>query len=215
MRNNTRYAGLIKKPVGNNLNNDPKDVEVLKRNFAAEGSYNRPVDNGYIDRDLNDAIFQYQKDNKLKVDGRVNPGGETEATLVGSLFGFKAPPENTDKNNPVKRQAALPAALPPLAYRLAVHLGMSAMAAWTWWQNQTQEKRSKTLQSMSESTDNGDDDNDKQHCEDIYKDNTGQCNKVTRERGTRAGAICHESASQIYAACRAGKPSSQWPPLQD
>lgn len=206
------YAGLLNNPVGNNLKNDPDDVETLKNNFAIEGSYTKPVENGYIDYELNDAIYSYQKNNDLKMDGRVNPGGETEATLIGSLLGYTRPQKSEETETPDIRQAA---ALPALAYRLAMHMGMSAMAAWTWWQSQSPHQRQKTLGEMGQSESNRDPEDDKQHCENEYEVNTRRCNDTTMTKGPRAGAVCHESASHIYAACRAGKPDSQWPPLQE
>jgi hypothetical protein len=110
---------LINGPVGNNLANAPEDVEALKRNFSYEGRYERPMENGYIDADLNRAIYGFQRDNSLQVDGRVNPGGETEATLAGKIMGFDQPPSGI-----IKVSAA-----PALATRLAPMLALPVMGA--------------------------------------------------------------------------------------
>ena len=47
-------------------------------------------------------------------------------------------------------------------------------------------------------------------CEQLNRIDTDTCTGIGRIRGKRAAAICHASASQRYAACRAGKPL---PPL--
>jgi RHS repeat-associated protein len=41
-------------------------------------------------------------------------------------------------------------------------------------------------------------------CEALLSTDTSTCNALTRRRGKRAGAVCHASASQRYAACLAG-----------
>jgi len=51
---------------------------------------------------------------------------------------------------------------------------------------------------------------DKQHCEDLNQIDTATCNAITKRRGAAAGAACHASASERYAACLRGKPL---PPL--
>jgi len=47
-------------------------------------------------------------------------------------------------------------------------------------------------------------------CEKLYKTDTDTCNGISRVRGAAAGARCHASASQRYAACLRGQPI---PPL--
>lgn len=79
------FTRLLSAPVGNNLENIPKDVESLKHKFKAIDVYELPVENGYIDRELDNAIFKFQKDKDLKIDGKVNPGGETERSLLEEL----------------------------------------------------------------------------------------------------------------------------------
>jgi RHS repeat-associated protein len=56
---------------------------------------------------------------------------------------------------------------------------------------------------------NSNSDND-DHCEQLLKIDTDTCNGVTKLRGPIKGRICHESASERYAACLRGKPL---PPL--
>lgn len=71
----------LKKPVGNNLENLPDDVVRTKEAFQDLGYYTRKVENGYIDRELDDAIWSFQSDQDLKRDGKMNPGGETESRI--------------------------------------------------------------------------------------------------------------------------------------
>ncbi|MGH7490161.1 MAG: RHS repeat-associated core domain-containing protein, partial [bacterium] len=54
------------------------------------------------------------------------------------------------------------------------------------------------------------DDDRKQHCEDLLRVDTDTCNAIARRRGPAAGAVCHASASERYAACLRGNPL---PPL--
>lgn len=65
------FARLLDGAVGNNLENRAEDVAFMKKRFAHEGRYNKPVENGYIDRELDQAIYGFQRDNNLKIDGRV------------------------------------------------------------------------------------------------------------------------------------------------
>jgi uncharacterized protein RhaS with RHS repeats len=51
---------------------------------------------------------------------------------------------------------------------------------------------------------------DDDKCEKLYQTDTATCNGITRLRGKTAGARCHASASQRYAACLKGQPI---PPL--
>jgi uncharacterized protein RhaS with RHS repeats len=47
-------------------------------------------------------------------------------------------------------------------------------------------------------------------CDDLNRIDTDTCNAITRRRGAAAGAACHASASDRYAACLRGRPL---PPL--
>lgn len=79
------FGKLIASPVGNNLENREDDVRRVKGIFSNLGYYKRPVENGIIDQETDTAIHNFQKDNNLKIDGYMNPGGETEVALVDSL----------------------------------------------------------------------------------------------------------------------------------
>jgi hypothetical protein len=43
-------------------------------------------------------------------------------------------------------------------------------------------------------------------CEQLLKIDTKTCNGITRRRGAAAGAACHASAADRYAACLRGQP---------
>jgi RHS repeat-associated protein len=47
-------------------------------------------------------------------------------------------------------------------------------------------------------------------CEKLLRDDTDTCNAITKRRGGRAGARCHHTAAERYAACLRGRPL---PPL--
>lgn len=73
----------LKGPVGNGLDNDPADVLALKRQLHGLGLYDEPAYGftGYIDRDTELGIRALQKREGLKIDGWLEPGGETDAAL--------------------------------------------------------------------------------------------------------------------------------------
>lgn len=201
-------AALLRAPVGNNLENRPEDVENVKRNFAAEGRYKRPVENGYIDQDLDDAIYSFQRDNNLKIDGRMNPGGETEATLVGKLMKL---PEAKPMSEEEQKQSGFQKAnvlVNPLTVRLAVMLGTSTLAAEQWWQSKTPEEREDAVRSMGKSLEgnpNGDE-NRKEECGQEYADNLLKCKDTGNRSGWRAKQVCEETAFSRYSQCLTNKP---------
>jgi exonuclease VII small subunit len=72
--------------IGDGLTSRTDDVvatcKALKKIGYAAGEEER----GYIDRDLDSSIRTYQRDNNLKEDGILHPGGPTERALNISLF---------------------------------------------------------------------------------------------------------------------------------
>lgn len=90
-------SGLLRGSVGNNMDNDPEDVLNTKRNFAAIGRYKKPVENGIYDQELDDSIFSHQKENKLKYDGIMKPGGETEMSSIGYRLKLPVPKPNEEE----------------------------------------------------------------------------------------------------------------------
>lgn len=208
------YMRLLRMPVGNNLKNDPEDVLDTKQKFRSIGYYDRTVENGYMDQELRDAVTQFQSDNALKKDGKMLPGGETEATLVGHLMRLPKQDKNlnSSKNPPTSddrgyQKAAVPAAAVPTAIQAlmgilgAYGIGTSLQETWEKWQNMDTSDREEAVF--------------KAQCDRMYESETRVCNNTTQTKGEQAGAICHQSAAARYAACLAGKPEAQWPDLQD
>lgn len=77
-------AGFLKGAVGNNYDNDLEDVLNVKRGLSSTGYYDMnqaPEPHGYITKEMDEGIRQFQKDNGLRVDGYILPGGETENAL--------------------------------------------------------------------------------------------------------------------------------------
>ena len=81
----TSVRKLISRPVGNNRDNDDGDIVRVKLAMSDLGYYKRPVENGIIDQELDTAIYHFQADKDLKIDGYMKPGGETEEALVSSI----------------------------------------------------------------------------------------------------------------------------------
>jgi hypothetical protein len=50
-------------------------------------------------------------------------------------------------------------------------------------------------------------------CEKSFESDNAMCEQISACRGAAKAAECYESAMQRYAACRAGKPVGEWPPL--
>lgn len=98
------FGKLIASPVGNNLENREDDVRRVKGIFSNLGYYKRPVENGIIDQETDTAIHNFQKDNKLKIDGYMNPGGETEGALVDIILNKANNRKNNDKPAPDSKE---------------------------------------------------------------------------------------------------------------
>lgn len=193
---------LLRGTVGNNFENEEDDVKNLKNNFQSIGRYNDEIENGIYDRELDKAITGFQKDNNLKVDGFVRPGGETETTLIGEILDL--PKDNDDQTTkiaaaPVLAAPTLIGAIGRVAGSRLAKRGLSR--AWQLWQEMT--------------TDEREDEVDKLECDRLYEMHKNICNDVTERKGVRAGAVCFASAADIYAACLAGKPDTEWPELMD
>ena len=70
-------------PVGNGMDNDPSDVEAVKRGLNALGYYTVPDYGftGFIDQATTDAVKRFQQDNGLKQDGWLGKDGETYTAI--------------------------------------------------------------------------------------------------------------------------------------
>jgi len=92
----------ISAPIGDGQISKPEDVlktrKALNDQNIPAGDLTRP----YIDKSLDNGIRQFQRQNNLKEDGYLNPGGETEKTLRAVS---NAPPEvESEKLPPVIHQ---------------------------------------------------------------------------------------------------------------
>lgn len=76
------YFSLITDPVGNRMKNNQDDVFRVKDRLQSTGYMEKEKEpNGYITQDMNKAIWKFQKEKGLKMDGFMLPGGETERAL--------------------------------------------------------------------------------------------------------------------------------------
>lgn len=77
----------LKSTVSSQSAADPDDVWLLKNALRQEGSYSEPTKeiSPFPDSDLFEAIKRFQRKKRLRVDGVVKPGGETERELQQQL----------------------------------------------------------------------------------------------------------------------------------
>lgn len=71
----------ISRSIGDGYKSDPVDIIRTRQNLHRLGLPAGEEDRGYIDRHLDRAIRNFQKKMNLKVDGIMNPNGETENAL--------------------------------------------------------------------------------------------------------------------------------------
>lgn len=78
----------LKQTMGTNYRADPGDIINMKKALNQVGYYDVPPHRG-IDDWTDDAMFNgirsFQKDNGLKVDGLMRPGGPTETAINASM----------------------------------------------------------------------------------------------------------------------------------
>lgn len=93
----------LKSPIGSNYRVVPDDLMNTKRTLNQLGYYDIPPHRGiddWTDDAMFDGIKQFQKDNDLKVDGFMRPGGETEQSMNDQLSAEKSadgsPPKPTE-----------------------------------------------------------------------------------------------------------------------
>ncbi|MEW5729134.1 MAG: peptidoglycan-binding domain-containing protein [Pseudomonadota bacterium] len=78
----------LKDPVGTNWRLNTGDLKNTKRALSQLGYYKVPPERGiddWADTQLFDGIRSFQKDNGLKVDAFMRPGGPTEKTINARL----------------------------------------------------------------------------------------------------------------------------------
>ncbi|MBF0326526.1 MAG: peptidoglycan-binding protein [Alphaproteobacteria bacterium] len=74
----------LKDPIGTNYRVDPNDLMNTKRALNQLGYYNIPAHRGiddWTDDAMFDGIRRFQRDNGLKVDAFMRPGGPTENAI--------------------------------------------------------------------------------------------------------------------------------------
>ncbi len=87
------FSGLLGGSVGNSMDNDPGDVRKAKNNLKNAGYMEddaQEIESPFITRKMDEGIKAFQKDNGLKIDGIMKPGGETERGLFEILTGRSA-----------------------------------------------------------------------------------------------------------------------------
>lgn len=69
--------------VGDGRENREEDVKQIKRGLGTLGYWQEPKHGvtGFIDRELDEGIKDFQADHGLRVDGWMRPRGETESAL--------------------------------------------------------------------------------------------------------------------------------------
>lgn len=189
----------LKRPLKRDANADLGDVFKVKSALNGLGHYDAP-DWGvteYPDDGLFKGIESFQRKHGLKVDGIMNPGGETERTL--SALSMTGSGKQTHKKDDRKQGVQLAAVAAPAIPWIATQLpgwaaGVAGMLGLT----------------LPLSGDTPKDDN----CDhQLYNVDIPTCNAIAKRRGKRAGARCRASANERYAACLKGVPPDQWPPL--
>ena len=88
--------------VGNNMSNDPEDVRTVKTGldvldynpYSAEESETEP--HGYMTREMDTAVRDYQRDKGARVDGFLRPNGKTETAMKSDLYKIAEKEEDKD-----------------------------------------------------------------------------------------------------------------------
>lgn len=80
----SEFGSFLKRPLGNNLDNDQNDVLQARKRLKKAGYEAGEQDRPYMDAPLEKAIRSFQKDKGLYVDGYMEPGGETEQAFIKS-----------------------------------------------------------------------------------------------------------------------------------
>ena len=79
------FADFLTGPVGNGLQNTPKDIRNTKRNLSRSGFFNDETENDFITAEMEKSIRRFQRARDLKEDGKLLPGGETEREIFRTL----------------------------------------------------------------------------------------------------------------------------------
>lgn len=195
----------LKRPLKRDANADLNDVFKVKSALNDLGHYEAP-DWGvtpYPDNELFKGIKSFQRTHGLKIDGIMNPGGETQQTLSGVVQSTLAKSDKltqtqnrNSKQDGVQLAAVAGApAIPWIASQLPGWVaGVAGMLGLT----------------IPLGSDTPKDDNCDHQLDNV---DIPTCNGIKKQRGSAAAQRCFSSANARYAACLAGKPRDQWPPL--
>jgi len=67
--------------VGNNQRSNPDDIITIKKALKTIGLYHGDTSMPFIDSEMDKAIYSLQRIEKLKTDGLITPGGDTEKAI--------------------------------------------------------------------------------------------------------------------------------------
>jgi len=90
----------LKRPMDEASSVDYGDIVNAKRALSQLGYYQPPFGNemgAWVDGALFDGIRNFQRDNRLKVDGVMRPGGPTETAIQAHLAGKQWAIENANR----------------------------------------------------------------------------------------------------------------------
>ena len=72
----------LKNSVGPSLFSNPHDITRIKEILYLSGHYGQRPDNPHPDSELYEGIKAFQRQNSLKPDATINPGGPTDGVLA-------------------------------------------------------------------------------------------------------------------------------------
>lgn len=179
----SKFSELFKvfeKSIGQNLENDPNDITNIKNKLASLGRYQDDHKSGYIDAELDNSIRSYQRDRHLKSDGVVNPGGETEATLIGEII----------RPNDTNIQTANVGAAIPWIIRNSPKAIKAGKNVWDAWR----------AISPSERQDEVD-----ESCWRVYQLDGDRCRRLSKQGKKKEAERCWAQAAEDYSECLKNK----------
>ena len=240
----TRPRFRLLTTIGRSYAVDTDDVLRTKTVLSRLGYLDTPAMSitRYPDEPMFRGIEEFQDDFDLLPDGVIKPSGETAGKLnevlefrhreiltgrqqdagavrrrrsamppnssSGSLAGERKP--GSDRT----QLAAAPLAIPLIVYEIALWLGISVTAAFSWWASLPAEEKKRVRTKLHQSVDgHGVEQSRDDACEELLQIDSATCAQVGRRRGKRAAARCWATAQERYAACLKGTPKEFWPPL--
>ncbi|PCI00045.1 MAG: hypothetical protein COB76_04320 [Alphaproteobacteria bacterium] len=205
---------VFQNEIGNNLTNDTDDILNAKHKFKELGYYKDPIISGYIDKPLVDSVRGYQRDKGLKIDGKINPGGETEATIFGDFLSL---PKPTIKDDNYDFKIKNPRMIPSLFSHANAASGLSRAVPWVIenWPTVTRGAGAakKVWDVWRSAPVNARQDEVDQMCDEQYERDVQTCRDLANSGQKQRSAVCYESASRRMAQCRKDGSDQDLPPL--